>query len=349
MYFGYFLTFFITVLFILIYRYLAGRVGLLDSPDARKNHEGHIPLVGGLAIFSSLLLTPLFVHEHIENFGTFLVCICFLLTMGLFDDVLEIKASLRILAQVIAASFMVLMGGVVLVDFGNISPSGLFALGSFSFFITIFATAGAINAVNFSDGLDGLAGGLVLITFSFFAIVTALAERWAELEILLLLISALLAFLMFNARWAGRKKAAVFLGDAGSMCLGFTVAWFSIDLSQGDDRVVTPVTVLWFFALPLFDTVGVMLRRILKSQSPLLPDREHLHHIFVHAGFSAGQTVLIVYAFALIMGGVGLFAWYFKIPEFYMFTLFLIMFTLYFWGMMHAWKVMKLLREVSGH
>lgn len=349
MYFNYFLTFFITILFILVYGYLAGRVGLLDSPDDRKNHEGHIPLVGGLAIFSSLLLTPLFIHGQVENFGVYFMCICFLLAMGLFDDVLEIRASVRMLAQVVAASFMVLVGGVVLVDFGNISPAGLFALGSFSFFITVFATVGTINAVNFSDGLDGLAGGLVLIYFSFFAMVTALAERWAELEMLLLLISALLAFLMFNARWAGRKRAAVFLGDAGSMCLGFTVAWFAIDLTQGDDRVVTPVTALWFFALPLFDTVGVMLRRILKSQSPLMPDREHLHHIFEHAGFSVGQTVLIVYILALLMAGVGLFAWYFKISEFYMFALFLIIFALYFWGMMHAWKVMKLLRGVSGH
>lgn len=349
MYLGYFIIFLLTIFFVLAYSYIARLVGLLDRPDDRKNHEGHVPLVGGLAIFSSLLLTPLFIQEQIEHFGVFLVCICFLLIMGLLDDVLEIKVSVRILAQVLAASFMALVGGVMLTDFGNISPSGVFYLGSFSFFITVFATAGTINAVNFSDGLDGLASGLVLIIFSFFAIATALAERWAELEILLLLISTLLAFLMFNARWAGRKKAAVFLGDAGSMCLGFTVAWFAIDLTQGDDRVVTPVTVLWFFALPLFDTVGVMLRRILKSQSPLLPDREHLHHIFEHAGFSVGQTVLVIYVLALLMGGVGLFAWYFRISEFYMFVLFLVLFALYFWGMMHAWKAMKFLRGVSGH
>jgi UDP-GlcNAc:undecaprenyl-phosphate GlcNAc-1-phosphate transferase len=348
-YFGYLLTFFITILFVLIYKRLAHHSGLVDRPDSRKNHEGHIPLVGGLAIFSSILLSPLFARETIDGFGVFLACICFLLVMGLFDDVLEIKASLRILAQIIAAAFMVFVGGVVLVDFGNISPSGLFVLGGFSVFITIFSIVGTINAVNFSDGLDGLAGGLVLIYFSFFAIVTALAERWAELEILLLLISALLGFLMFNARWVGRKKAAVFLGDSGSMCLGFAVAWFAIDLTQGDDRVVTPVTVLWFFALPLFDTVGVMLRRILKSQSPLVPDRGHLHHIFEHAGFSVGQTVLIIHALALLMASIGLFAWYLKISEFFMFALFILIFALFFWGMMYAWKSMMLLRGVAGH
>jgi UDP-GlcNAc:undecaprenyl-phosphate GlcNAc-1-phosphate transferase len=348
-YIGYFLTFFLTILFILIYRYLAGRIGLLDSPDDRKNHEGHVPLVGGLAIFSALLLTPLFIQYKIDHYGAFLLCICFLLLVGLFDDVLEIKASVRLVAQIIAALFMALAGDVILIDFGNISPTGLFSLGSFSLFITVFATVGTINAVNFSDGLDGLAGGLILITFSFFAIVAYMIGRYAELELLLLLISALFAFLLFNARWSGRKKADVFLGDAGSMCLGFVVAWFAIGLTQGDDRVITPVTVLWFFALPLYDTVGVMLRRILKSQSPLMPDREHLHHIFEHAGFSVGQTVLIAYVLALFMGGIGLFAWYLKIPEFYMFVLFLIIFALYFWGMMHAWKVMRLLREVSGH
>lgn len=343
------IVFISTVIFILIYSSIATRVGLLDRPSDRKNHEGHVPLVGGLAIFSAILLTPLFMQQQIDHFGVFLVCICFLLIMGLVDDVLEIQVSTKILAQIIAAIFMAMVGDIVLVDFGNISPSGLFPLGGFALFITVFATVGTINAVNFSDGLDGLAGGLVLIYFSFFAIATVLAERWAELEILLYLICALFGFLIFNARWIGRKKAAVFLGDAGSMCLGFVVAWFAIGLTQGSERVITPVTALWFFALPLFDTVGVMLRRIMNSQSPLLPDREHLHHIFEHVGFSVGQTVIIVYVLALLMGSVGLLAWYFQVSEFYMFVTFLVIFGLYFWAMMHAWKSMRLLRELSGH
>jgi UDP-GlcNAc:undecaprenyl-phosphate GlcNAc-1-phosphate transferase len=344
-----FVTFSLTCVFILVYSRLAIRVGLLDSPNHRKNHEGHVPLVGGLAIFSALLLTPFFIHNEIDHYGIFLLCLCFLLLMGLFDDVLEIRAPVRLVAQIIAALFMALVGGVVLVDFGNISPSGLFSLGSFSLFLTVFATVGTINAVNFSDGLDGLAGGLALIYFSFLAIATSIVDSHAEFELLLLIISALFAFLLFNARWTGRRRANVFLGDAGSMCLGFVVAWFAIDLTQGDMRAVTPVTMLWFFALPLFDTIGVMLRRVLKSQSPLRPDREHLHHIFGHAGFSVGQTVLIMYSIAILMGCVGLFSWYFKISEFYMFSLFLIFFAVYFFGMMHAWKAMKLLRGVSEH
>ena len=209
--------------------------------------------------------------------------------------------------------------------------------------LTVFATVGVINSMNMIDGLDGLSGGLAFIAFSFVAVMMFEAARIAEFSFLLIFLAAIFGFLLSNARWFGRKKASVFLGDAGSTFIGFVFAWVVIDGSQGVDKVMSPVTVLYFFALPLFDTVGVMLRRILKRQSPFNPDHTHLHHIFLRAGFTHKKTVKILHFFAIILGLAGYLGYKLSISENAMFFGFLALFALYFFSMMRAWKIMKFL------
>jgi UDP-GlcNAc:undecaprenyl-phosphate GlcNAc-1-phosphate transferase len=135
------------------------------------------------------------------------------------------------------------------------------------------------------------------------------------------------------------------MGDAGSMFLGLVVAWFVIRLSQKPLELIQPATALWLFALPLLDTVAIMVRRIAKGRSPFAADREHFHHILLLAGFSVGQAVLTMHVIAALCLGVGLLAVHFDFSEALLFYGFVALFGLYYAGMMHAWKVMRALRS----
>jgi UDP-GlcNAc:undecaprenyl-phosphate GlcNAc-1-phosphate transferase len=140
----------------------------------------------------------------------------------------------------------------------------------------------------------------------------------------ILLAGAILAFLLSNLRPEG--PGLVFMGDAGSLFLGFVLAWSLIEVSQGEHRLLPPVTALWLFALPLVDTISMMLRRILLGRSPFLADREHFHHVLLAAGLSPKQTLILMSLLALAGVGVGLAGY------------FLGLFVLHFWTIMRAWR-----------
>jgi len=342
----FFLCFFLATGLIYLLKPSAVYLGLVDRPNVRKHHKGDIPLVGGLGVFSSCVIACSFLGILDQNLMVFFVAGMILIVVGVIDDFRELSATLRFIAQIGAASIMVFWGGGVVLDLGALTWNGaLFTLGLFAVPFTVFATVGVINAVNMSDGVDGLSGSLVLITFISLAIVSIIEQRYTELQLLLIFMAAVIAFLGFNFRFPWRKHADVFMGDAGSMFLGFTIAWFFVQLTQGSERVVAPVTVLWFMVMPLFDTVGIMLRRILKGRSPFAADREHFHHVLLLAGFSVTQSVLIICTLAGIGVVIGLVGQYLHIPELLMLVLFLFFFACYFYGMHHAWKVMRFLKR----
>jgi UDP-GlcNAc:undecaprenyl-phosphate GlcNAc-1-phosphate transferase len=151
--------------------------------------------------------------------------------------------------------------------------------------------------------------------------------------------------LMFNLRTLWRPKAWVFLGDAGSMLLGITLSWIAIEMSQGAERVVSPAAALWFLMLPIYDAVAMMVRRLLKRRSPFEADREHLHHIFLLAGFSVGETVTLMTGIAIGGVVVGLGGTYLGVTDVYMALLFLFGGCIYYWIIMRAWRVMRFLRR----
>jgi UDP-GlcNAc:undecaprenyl-phosphate GlcNAc-1-phosphate transferase len=164
---------------------------------------------------------------------------------------------------------------------------------------------------------------------------------------LLLLASVILAFLLFNVRISGR--ALVFMGDAGSMFLGLVLAWLLIGFSQGEGRLMSPATALWIFAVPLIDTVSLMLRRMICGRSPFEADREHFHHILRAAGFSRKQTLALVLTLALTAAAVGLGGFFLGVSEHWMFFGFLSVFGLHFWLVMRAWRVKRFLRRPLFH
>jgi UDP-GlcNAc:undecaprenyl-phosphate GlcNAc-1-phosphate transferase len=135
------------------------------------------------------------------------------------------------------------------------------------------------------------------------------------------------------------------MGDAGSMFLGFVLAWYLIHFSQGEGRLISPATALWLLGIPLIDTVTMMLRRVMKKRSPFEPDREHFHHVLQLAGFSPMATLFIMAAVSALMAVIGLVAHYQGVPEWVMFYAFLLLFAGYFWTIRRAWKVMRFLKR----
>lgn len=342
-----------TAMLIVVMRPLARIIGLVDVPDARKTHSGSVPLVGGIAIFLSVLalcLVSLWTGRPlvaaIPQLLSFLAGGLLLVGIGLADDFLELSARVRFLAQAMAALIMAFGGGVALADLGAMSVSGrVVELGLLTVPFTIFATIGVINALNMCDGLDGLSGSQALVSLGGFLLALLIWGEPADATLLAGLGGGIAGFLLFNLRLPGRTRASVFLGDAGSMFLGFALAWFAISLSQGPERIIKPAAALWFVMVPVIDAVAIMLRRILKGRSPFAPDREHLHHIFLLAGYSVSQTVAIMAALGAAGVAIGLACTWWDVPDLLVAGSFLGLGLLYFWMIMHAWRVQKFLHR----
>lgn len=339
----------LTAMLIFLLRPVAMRVGLVDVPDRRKNHHGPIPLVGGVAIFASVLAACLIpqltgLSLRVPEVLSFAVASVILVGVGLADDLVELSPAARFVAETVAALVMVFGADVILSDLGHMNLSGgKLELGIAALPFTVFATIGVINALNMCDGLDGLSGSQTLVSLTGFGLAVALHGGHADIGLLLVLAGSVVGFLLFNMRLPGRLRASIFLGDAGSMFLGFALTWFAISLSQGPSPVIKPAAALWFIMVPIMDAVAMMLRRIVRGRSPFTPDREHLHHVFLLAGFDVNQTVG---AMALLGAGgvaVGLVSTWFDVPDLALAGGFLLAGILYFWMIMRSWRRMRFL------
>ncbi len=339
----------VTAALIVFFRRHALQLGVVDEPGGRKRHHGTVPLVGGLAMFGGLVAVAAvawasgsFQPRH----AFFLAAVSLLVATGYADDRFDLRPRVRFLLQAIAASIMVWGADIRLDNFGDLFGFGDVTTGALAGPITVFAVLGVINAMNMIDGVDGLAGGVALIALLIFAAFVA-ATGQLHTTLLLPLIGGVAGFMLFNLRTPWRSRASVFMGDAGSVLLGFSLAWYSVNLAQVRD-VFTPITAIWILAVPLMDTTALMIRRVIKGRSPFSADREHLHHILQRAGFTPEQTVWTVYALTVLLAAVGVAGFALGVPEYVMFYAFLALFGLYLYGMLHAWKLMKKLRRLRN-
>jgi UDP-GlcNAc:undecaprenyl-phosphate GlcNAc-1-phosphate transferase len=318
-------------------RRVAPHIGLLDHPRACKHHTHPTPLVGGIAMSIAFLFAVLLLDSELTAYRFLFAGIAVLVVVGVLDDLHELRPEHRLWGQILAALLMLGGGGVVLDDLGYlVSSTVLVSTGLLAWPITVFSVVGVINAVNMSDGLDGLAATIALITLACIAVVAWTGGDVRVLGVLIVLMSVVVPFLVMNLR--PKRPALVFMGDAGSMFLGFALAWFLVQVSQGENRLMAPVTALWIFALPLLDTVTALLRRLLLRRSPFVGDRRHVHHLLLAAGLSAKQAFLLLALFASMAASFGLAGHFLAIPEAWMFSLFAALFGLYSWGMMRAWR-----------
>lgn len=316
----------------------ASRLRLLDEPDSRKQHRQATPLVGGLAIgICLLLLLPLFNPQQ-ADWLPMLTASLILLSVGLIDDIRELEPNVRFLAQILAALVMSTWGDAELRNLGDLLGNGEVLLGIWALPFTVFCALGVMNATNMQDGLDGLAGGLMLVFVAMLALLAWQHAAQDELTVLFILAGALVGFLAFNFPWRVGGHARTFLGDAGSLLLGGLASWFLIRFSQQPQAIVKPMTAVWLLAVPLLDAVTIMFRRIARGRSPFRPDREHLHHFLLALGMNGRQVVMLELVLSLLLALVGVVAQRQAVPESIMFWSFWTLFAVFFAVMELGWS-----------
>lgn len=301
------LAFFAVLALVPVLGGLAPVLGLLDRPDARKNHEGAVPLIGGLVIL------PVFVAVEIlggaglgENWPLY-TAIALLLLTGAVDDRVHLHPFIKFGMQFAAAALIVVPGGAQILDLGSLFGLGIFNLGWMALPFSIVAVVLLVNAVNLMDGLDGLAGGTVFIILGWFLLACLYGSGDSSHALsIAVLMAAVAGFLFYNMRSPWRKKAAIFMGDAGSMALGLMIGWYAIRISQPPDaRAIEPIAVAWVLAVPVWDECAQFYRRVKEGHHPFWPDLGHFHHHFIRAGFSPGRASVLIHGVVLVTGGVG--------------------------------------------
>ncbi|MCS6787102.1 MAG: undecaprenyl/decaprenyl-phosphate alpha-N-acetylglucosaminyl 1-phosphate transferase [Thiobacillaceae bacterium] len=331
---------------------LSSRYGLVDRPSGHKAHTHNTPFIGGVGVLVALACTLPIIG--IEGYGsatqlvTLGVCALVLFLTGFADDLRQLGFKPRLLIQSGVVLLMAWVGGVHLQDLGALLGPDELKLGWLAIPFTVFAAVGVINALNMIDGIDGLSGTLSAITLAFIALVAHTAGDHMILGLAVALLGGVTAFLYFNLRHSGRRRARTFLGDNGSMLLGLLLAWLLIDLTQGEQRAIAPIVAVWLFAVPLMDTVGIMVRRVWLGKSPFSPDRYHIHHLFLQAGFRVEETVYAIAAIHLLFGLIGLLLYHYNVPQSFMLTLFLTLFMGYVYFVVRPWRLVPKLRRLHG-
>lgn len=334
------LCFALTVALTQLFAWVAPYAGLIDRPDSRKRHDGNIPLVGGIAIFVSVFTLVMLNTSEFPVAPMLLGLSLLLVMLGVLDDLVNLQVGLRVVVQLIIASAMVMLMDVRIETIGSLFGSQPIQLGAFtSPVFTVLCVVGVINAINMIDGLDGLSGAILLVSFVTLAVIASRAGS-DHAQFLFCLCAALTGFLVHNAR-VFRRKAAVFLGDSGSMFLGLILVWAFVELSQGETPAMTAVSAGWVFGLPLIETVVLMVGRVADRKSPFEAGRDHLHHKLIDAGFSTNKAVGFMLTLHVVMAGVGFVFAESTQSEAALFWLFVAITVLYFVSIRYGYEVWK--------
>ncbi|WOT06280.1 UDP-N-acetylglucosamine--undecaprenyl-phosphate N-acetylglucosaminephosphotransferase [Shewanella youngdeokensis] len=339
-------TFSVSFLAIRLAKPIAVKIGLVDIPTQRKVHVGSVPLVGGIAIYIGVLTASMMFIEQSQSLNIYLLSAAMVLFIGVLDDKYDLSVRLRIASQIFVACMMIFGAEHYLHSFGGLFGHGTINLGVFGILVTIVAVIGCINAFNMIDGIDGLAGMLSLVAFSSLGFLfSAVTSEWFLLPIIF--IAGLAAYLMFNLGWPSKALTKVFMGDAGNMFIGLTIAWLLVIGTEAEMGAFRPVTALYIIAIPLMDMAAIMYRRIKKGKSPFKPDRDHLHHIFERAGFTRRQTLAIITVISFMFAGFGCLGELYQWPEWLMFMLFIAVFSMYNLVLSRIWTIIAYFKKIK--
>jgi UDP-GlcNAc:undecaprenyl-phosphate GlcNAc-1-phosphate transferase len=278
--------------------------GLVDHPDERKQHLGSIPLTGGIAIAITLLFGT-FVLD-IEPFTYAMAAIAALVfTIGVYDDYTHLNPAVRLLIQYGSGVLLATYGGITINNAGNLLGLGDIPLMWLAVPLTALSVAGLCNAYNMIDGIDGLAAATVIVPLSTLYLL-ALAAHHPMSDNLLLLLIPTIAFACFNLGPNTRLMPKIFLGDGGSITLGFLTTAALVFFSQGDNALINPVTALWLVTVPLMDMLATMFRRFRKGRNLMAADRSHLHHTLMDMGLSPAKTLILLTCYSASCAFLGL-------------------------------------------
>lgn len=324
-----FTTFCFAFIAIKFFKPVAIEVGLVDKPCQRKQHDGHIPLIGGISIFLAVLAASLLWLPSTLELRMYLIASAMMVFIGALDDKFDLRVRVRIVGQIIIASLMIYGVGGYISNLGNLFGLGNVNLGPVGIVFTYISIIVVINAYNMIDGIDGLIGSLSVNTFTSIALLFLISGQTDYLSYPLILATATLPYLMFNLGLFQNKTKKIFMGDAGSMFVGLSVIWLLTMGTQGEQASFRPVAALWICAIPLMDMLAIVVRRYKNGKSPFKPDRDHLHHMLQRVGFSAKQTLIIISSVSVLMSAFGIAGEYFQIPEYIMLVSFLAVFSMY--------------------
>lgn len=296
-----------TVALVLLLRPVARSLDFVDRPGGRKQHSGEVPVIGGLAMFVGLVLGLSVLPEGARPPPGFTATAFAFVCLGLLDDRLNLSSIFRLSVQLAAVLLMVWTS-----DLGVHYVGAPFGVGTVIFepwvalIVTLMLVVGAVNALNMVDGIDGLAGSTGLVSLLAVAAVGLYGSNAIVLGVATVLAASVMGFLLFNLPLGFNQRIRIFMGDAGSMVLGFSLAWLMVVLSQDPETPIAPVTLLWFAAVPIFDMVSTAVGRLRRGQSPMRADNTHLHHKIMQKGYSSRATLVILVCLSVIWAAVGL-------------------------------------------
>lgn len=295
-------TFLTSAILVPIVKKIAIHINAIDMPGGRKVHTVPMPRLGGLAIFLAFMLGyMLYARENTMMLsvlmGSFLIVLC-----GMIDDINPIKARYKFIVQLVAAGTFVIYGKLALTDI-TIFNLNLHFAAPWSYLITILFVVAIMNAINLIDGIDGLAAGISSIYFITISVIALILNQMGGLDIILSIImaGATLGFLVHNF-----PPASIFMGDTGSLFLGYIISVIAL-LGFKAATLTSLIVPICILAIPIFDTLSAIIRRLLKGESIGTPDKEHFHHQLLKMKFSTKKTVLIIYLITILFSSVSVF------------------------------------------
>ena len=323
---------------------IANHVNALDIPNERKVHKEPMPRLGGLAIFMGFLLGYMLFCSQTPQMISILIGSFVLIIVGMIDDINPVRPLFKFSGQLVAAIIVVYYGNVIMQD---ISAYGLYI--NFGFLakpITILFIISIVNCLNLIDGLDGLAGGIATIFFITISFIISIMGIYNGLDasLSLIMIGATLGFLLYNFH-----PAKIFMGDSGSMFLGYMIAVISL-LGFKNVTLTSFLVPVLILAIPILDTLFAIIRRLLRKQAPFKADKEHFHHQLLGMNFSPVVTVLIIYAINIMFSVASIF--YLTKDKEVGQIIYIILFILAVWFVFHtsiiSEKNPKLLERISN-
>ena len=268
---------------------------VVDEPTDRKVHLTAVPRIGGIAICMAFLFSLLVYIDLSQAVRGILAGMLIIFFTGLVDDLYELSPLRKFLGEICAVVTAMVIGHLYIRTIGDLFGTGEIIL---PFWLavpfTLVAIVGVINAFNLIDGLDGLAGGVSMITLAAFGILAYHVGNIEVVKLCIALLGAVFGFLKYNF-----FPARMFMGDAGSLVVGFVISFLALALTQGNTGQIQPVVPLLVVGLPVADTVWVMARRIFGRHNPFVADRTHVHHKFLDLGFEHRYTVILIYGISL--------------------------------------------------
>jgi UDP-GlcNAc:undecaprenyl-phosphate GlcNAc-1-phosphate transferase len=272
----------------------AGRLQFVDLPGDRKIHHAPMAKVGGIAFAAGTFVAMLLWAPKDPIVTSGLIGGAVILLFGAWDDRVGLGYKAKFLGQLIAAAVVVWFGGVHLSSLPFMGETQLPLWIAVP--MTLFLLVAVTNALNLADGLDGLAGGLSVLSFGGMAFLAFLAGDWVVMSMMVAVLGGLLGFLRFNT-----YPASIFMGDAGSQFLGFYLGLCAIVLTDPARGPYSPALISFIWGLPILDTAGVMIQRLVERRSPFVADKNHVHHKLLGFGLSHREAVLVIYGLQALL------------------------------------------------